>query len=525
MLLKIRVPFSIINVVHRILNWIFLFIYKKPLQSIPPATNPLFTSSATTLARKIRQREITSYVIVNEYIQRIKEVNRHLNAVVDNRFEEAIIEAKICDEQLKSEKFDFKTLEKEKPLFGVPLTIKEAIAVKGCSYTGGVLSRKGIKATRNAEIIELIRNAGGIPVCVTNTPELSAGIETTNLLYGHTHNAYDSRFTAGGSSGGEGALLGAGASLIGIGSDLAGSIRVPAMLNGVFGHKPTSRIISTEGHLPTCKDIVFLKLLTLGPMARYAEDLGLLMKVLTSKCEHNLRLDVPVDLKQLKVYYLQALDNSLGLLPVSSEIKECILKAANHFKNYGIHTEQLPIEWSTTVVEIAFGGLNNIKNYSSLLKDINDPMLEKHMISEFGKALLGMSSYTKQMLLNSIMLQKHFPFSESDISYYTKMGEILREKLLNLLGEDGIFIYPTFRSSEIFSNLMFCEILSAAYCAIFNVLGFPATQVPMGLNRNGSPIGIQVIAAPYQDRLCLAVAQELGSAFGGWVPPSATARD
>ncbi|XP_067206034.1 fatty-acid amide hydrolase 2-like [Linepithema humile] len=525
MLLKIRVPFSIINVVYRILNWIFLFIYKKPSQSIPPATNPLLTLSATTLAKKIRQREITSYVIVNEYIQRIKEVNRHLNAVVDNRFEEAIIEAKICDEQLKTGKFDTKTLEKEKPLFGVPLTVKESIAVKGCSYTGSCIDRKGIKATRDAVIIELIRNAGGIPVCVTNTPELCAGIDTTNFLYGHTYNAYDSRFTAGGSSGGECALLGAGASLIGIGSDIAGSVRFPALFNGVFGHKPTSGIISTEGHLPTCEDIVFLKLLTFGPMTRYAEDLGLLIKVLTSKCEHNLRLNVPVDLKQLKVYYLQALDNSLGLLSVSSEIKECILKAANYFKNHGIYTEQLPIDWPSSVVEITFAGLSKIKNPFSLLKDINHSKLQKHIVAEFGKALLGNSSYTISMLLAIIMLQKHLPFSKSELSYYTEKEEALRQKLLNLLGEDGVFIYPTFRNSAVLPCLDLCEILGIAYCAIFNVFGFPATQVPMGLNRNGSPIGVQVIAAPSQDRLCLAIAQELESAFGGWVPPSATARD
>ncbi|XP_012227011.1 fatty-acid amide hydrolase 2-like [Linepithema humile] len=521
MLLKVRVPFSIVNVVHRVLNWIFLFVYKKSSQNIPPATNPLFTLSATTLAKKIRQREITSYEVVNEYIERIKEVNRHLNAVVDNRFEDAIIEAKICDEQLKTEKFDTETLEKEKPLFGVPLTIKEAIAVKGCSYTGGILNRKEIKATYDAPIIELIRNSGGILVCVTNTPEWCSGLDTMNPLYGRTYNAYDNRFTVGGSSGGEAALLGAGASLIGIGSDLAGSIRLPAMFNGIFGFKPTAGIIPTEGHLPRCEDIAYLKLLNLGPMTRYAEDLDLLMKALTSKCEHNLRLDVPVDLKQLKVYYLQALDNTLGLLPISSEIKECILMAANHFKNHNIHTEQLPIEWPTTVIEITLAALFSVKDTYSLLKDINDPMIYKYIITEFGKSLLGMSSYTKQMLFNSMILQKRVPFSTSDLSYYTKKGELLRQKLLDLLGENGVFICPTFRSSEIFANLILCESLNAAYCAIFNVLGFPAIQVPMGLNRDGLPIGVQVIAAPYQDRLCLVVAKELESAFGGWTPPSA----
>ncbi|XP_067206035.1 fatty-acid amide hydrolase 2-like [Linepithema humile] len=522
MLLKVRVPFSIINVVYRILKWIYMFIYKKPSQNIPPATNPLFTLSATMLAKKIRQREITSYVVVSEYIERIKEVNRHLNAVVDNRFEEAIIEAKVCDEQLKTEKFDTETLEKEKPLFGVPHTVKASIAVKGCSYTGGILSRKEIKATRNAEIIELIRNAGGIPVCITNIPEWCLGLEIMNPVYGRTYNAYDSRFAAGGSSGGEAALLGAGASLIGIGSDSGGSVRLPAMFNGVFGFKPTPGIISTKGHLPSF-DINNQKLVTFGPMTRYAEDLNLFMKVLTSKSGHNLHLNVPVDLQQLKVYYLQAMDNSLGMLPVSSEIKECVLQAANHFKNHGIHTEQLPIEWPANVAEIASASTFSVLNMYSLIDEIHDPMLQKYIVVELGKSLLGMSSYTKQLLFNIMLLQTRLPFSKSDLSYYTKKGEVLRQKLLDLLGEDGVFICPTFRSSGILTNFTYCEILNSSYCVIFNVLGFPAVQVPMGLNRDGLPIGVQVIAAPYQDRFCLAVAKELESAFGGWVPPSATA--
>lgn len=496
-----------------------MFIRKEPLR-IPPITDSLLTFSATTLARKIRQKEITCYDVVNAYIQQIKKVNPILNAVVDNRFGDAIYEAKIYDEQLANGKFDIETLEKEKPLYGVPLTVKECCAVKGCSHTGCSLGHKGVKASCDAVVIELLRNAGAIPICVTNTPEMCSGFESSNLLYGRTRNPYDTRYTPGGSSGGEGALLGAGASVIGIGSDLAGSIRIPALYNGIFGHKPTAEIISSIGHLPRSDDKVFQKLLTFGPMTRYAEDLGMLMKVLTSTCDRNLRLDVPVDLRQLKVYYRFGMDEALGMLPVAPEIEDCIQRAVTHFTQYDIRAQKLPIEWPTELIEIVLTGLMNVKDLPHMLVDANDPMLKKSPSMELLKTLFGLSEHTLQTTFFITIFETRFPFSESDISHYTKQGKAIRQKLLDLLGENGVFIYPTFRRPAVLPELTLCETLNTIYCGVFNTFGFPAVHVPMGLNHEGLPIGVQVIAAPYQDRLCLAVAKELETAFGGWVPPS-----
>ncbi|KAL6425507.1 hypothetical protein ACFW04_009582 [Cataglyphis niger] len=430
MLLMLRMVFGIIYIIHVVSYRIISLIYRKKPQKIPPITDSLLTFSATALARKIRQREVTCYDVVNAYVLQIKKVNPILNAVVDNRFGDAIYEAKIYDEQLASGKFDIETLEKEKPLYGVPLTVKECCALKGCSHTGGSLGRKGVKASCDAVVIELLRNAGAIPVCVTNVPEMCGGFESANLLYGRTYNPYDTRCTPGGSSGGEGALIGAGVSVIGIGSDLAGSIRIPALYNGIFGHKPTAGIISNIGHFPYSEDKDFQKLLTIGPLTRYAEDLEVLMKVLTSTYDRNLRLGVPVDLRQLKVYYRFSMDEAFGILPVVPEIKNCVQKVVTHFAQYDIRAEK------------------------------------------------------------------------------------------DLLGENGIFIYPTFRRPAIFPEFSVCETLNVVYCGIFNIFGFPAVHVPMGLNHKGLPIGVQIVAAPYQDCLCLAVAKELETAFGGWVPPS-----
>lgn len=100
-------------------------------------------------------------------------------------------------------------------------------------------------------------------------------------------------------------------------------------------------IISNIGHFPYCEDKDFQKLLTIGPLTRYAEDLGLLMKVLTSTYDRNLRLDVPVDLRQLKVYYRFSMDEALGVLPVVPEIKNCVQKVVTHFTQYDIRAEEV----------------------------------------------------------------------------------------------------------------------------------------------------------------------------------------
>ncbi|XP_018400500.1 PREDICTED: fatty-acid amide hydrolase 2-like isoform X1 [Cyphomyrmex costatus] len=523
MLWKIRIVFSILNVIYDVFRPILLFLRKKP-PSIPPITRSIYKLSATKLAKKIREREITSYEVVQEYITRIKEVNPFLNAVVDERFADAIIEAKNYDEQLKDGKFDIKTLEQEKPLYGVPITIKECCAVKGCSHTGCTLPRKGIKADYDAAVVEMLRNAGAIPLCVTNTPEMSSGYDSANLLYGRTYNPYDTRYSAGGSSGGEGALLGAGGSVIGIGSDLCGSIRIPAFLNGIFGLKPTSGIIPTNGHFPHTDDKHFHKFMTFGPMTRYAEDLGLLMRVMTSKCNHDLRLDVPVDLKQIKIYYRQSLDKSFGVLPMSQEIENCVLKAANYFTRHNIRAEKLPIKWPETITDIVLTGFLNIKEPPQLLLDANNPKNHKNANIEMVKALFNLSQHTKQLIFFTIPFETHFPFTDSEISHYTKHAEEIRQKLLDLLGDNGILIYPTFRK-QFLPELVIFEMISVSNCGIFNIFGFPAMHVPMGLNHEGMPIGVQVIAAPYQDRLCLAVAKELEIAFGGWVPPSVSISD
>ncbi|XP_011154608.1 fatty-acid amide hydrolase 2-B [Harpegnathos saltator] len=513
-----RILLCISNIIYLMLIRIFSLIrYKKP-PNIPSITDFLLTISATELAKKIRERKYTSYDVVRTYIERIKEVNPYINAVVDDRYEEALAEAKNCDALLKSGNVDIVALKKQKPLYGVPLTIKEACPVKGLSHTGCTLAHRGRKAIADGEVVTMLRDAGAIPLCVTNSAEMCGGIDTYNFLYGRSYNPYDTRYTTGGSSGGEAALLGAGASLIGIGSDFAGSIRIPGLFCGIFGLKPTSKVIPARDHYPTNENENFHNCLSYGPMTRYADDLRLFMEMISTKSNIDLCLDEPVDWKQTKVYYQQNMGKSFGILSMSPDLEQCILKAADYFSKCGIHTQKIPMEWPASLLEMTIMQFLNVGKVDVLI-DINNSKLEKSPMLEMIKAVFGLSHHTMSLLFFTL-LQQYYNFPKRRKLHYLQKFKEFQETLQQLLGKNGLLIHPTFRITAPFPELVLGEVGNIPYCALFNVLGFPAVQVPMGLNKDRMPMGVQIIAAPYQDRLCLAAAKELEIAFGGWVPPS-----
>lgn len=506
-LLKISTP------IFWILNWI-----EPP--KIPASNDPILTQSAAQLAEKIRNRQITSESVVKSFIKRIKQVNPLINAVVDERFDAALNEAKNCDKILETGELSVDEIAKNKPLFGVPFTVKESCGLKGMSFTGCSAVRYGTKASDDSFIVEKMKKAGAIALCVTNTPEMCSGFESTNLIYGTTKNPYDGRYSAGGSSGGEGALIGAGASLIGIGSDVAGSIRVPALFNGVFGHKPTPGIISIKGHYPMSTNPIFHKFLVLGPMTRYAEDLHLSMKIMTSECNENLMLDDKIDFSNLKIYVVPECGRGFGIIPTHKNIQNVLNRAADYLKKKGSKVSYPIIENLDEASEIALTEFFGMPDVPPILLKPKNSDDDVNSGLEFLKSLVGASQYSKSAIFMSIVRDLNGLIRISKASMYTKKGQRLKENLKKLLGNDGVLFCPTFtHSAPLIGQTVFLT-TSAIYCMLCNCIGFPSTHVPMGLDDNGMPIGFQVIAAPNKDRLCLAVAIELEKGFGGWVPPS-----
>ncbi|XP_035232298.1 fatty-acid amide hydrolase 2-A-like [Stegodyphus dumicola] len=223
----------------KLLNVLYsIFMGNTP--QLPPIDNEILLMSATELAEKIRKRQLTCEEVMKAYIMRIKVVQPIINAVVDERYVDAINDAIAVDHFLASGEKSEKDIARDTPLLGVPFTCKESIGVKGLTQAAGQVRFKDRKAERDSDTAASYRKAGAIPVTVTNVPELCMWWESANLAFGMTKNPYDITRTVGGSSGGEAALITAAGGIMGIGSDLAGSIRIPSSFSGIYGHKPSS---------------------------------------------------------------------------------------------------------------------------------------------------------------------------------------------------------------------------------------------------------------------------------------------
>uniref|UniRef100_A0A8D9AG24 Fatty-acid amide hydrolase 2 n=1 Tax=Cacopsylla melanoneura TaxID=428564 RepID=A0A8D9AG24_9HEMI len=517
----------------KILHWIFYpvfylrqFWYKT--RPLPRLRYPeLQQLSATQLAEKIRNREVTSEQVVRAYFFRCRDVNPHLNAIVEDRFKEAIEEAHAVDEALLKGDKTKEELARDTPLLGVPLTIKGSIAVKGLSNAVGAFKLKGRKAEEDARVVQMLREAGAIILCITNTPELCTSWETVNYVTGRTLNPYSFARTPGGSSGGEAALISSAASVIGVGSDMAGSIRVPAMFTGIFGHKPTAGIVPVQGHFPLMDDEEFQRILVLGPLTRYAEDLSLMMKVMVEPHTAKLlNLDSPVSITDIKIYYKDNMgDNAIFILPMENEIKVAIKKAIHYLRSQCVFAEELNWPELALSPEACMGkvfSIENLKTIYSIIEPLSHNKTQPNTLLEILKSLFGLSAYTPHALLFQSYMENNGFLSESQLESNKQLLESFRDKFKELLDTTGVFIYPSYPTQAPLHGEILVSSSGAYYPMLANIFGFPATSVPLGLGTNGLPVGLQVMAGPNQDRLCLAVAKKLEAVFYGWTLPNST---
>src|SRR5690242_14830627 len=201
------------------------------------AAPELVKSGAKELARLIASRTVSATEVVTAHLERIQEFEPRLRAVVAPLYEQALAEAAQAD----------RSSAEGKPLHGVPVTVKECYHVRGTPSTVGLDSKRDGKATEDAELVARLRLSGAIVVAKTNVPQLLVYVEADNPLYGRTNNPWRHERTPGGSSGGEAAALAAGYSSLGLGTDLGGSVRIPAHFCGLQSLKPTPGRLSLHG--------------------------------------------------------------------------------------------------------------------------------------------------------------------------------------------------------------------------------------------------------------------------------------
>jgi fatty acid amide hydrolase 2 len=464
----------------------------------------LLLLSAAELARRIRARQLSSHEVVGAHIRHVEQVNPHLNALVAQRFEEALRDATRADQQVAAG-------EALGPLHGVPCSIKEAFALRGMPHSSGLVSRKHRRAEEDAPTVARLRAAGAIPLGVSNVSELCMWMESNNRVYGRTNNPYDAGRTAGGSSGGEGAIVGAGGAPFGLGSDIGGSIRMPAFFNGVFGHKPSPGLVPNRGQYPMPDGPIDAFVAT-GPITRRAEDLFPLLQVLADD-PGALRDPQTVSAKKLRVISVE--DD--GRMAVTDELRRAQARAAEALAARG-----------ATVVHTRFADFRHaIPIWSALLDETGGPsfaeLLGDGVPVRAGRELLrwatGRSAHTFPAIGLALIEPLPKIFS-SGARRFIDLGARLREELSALLGEDGVLLYPPHPRVAPRHGEALARPLGWTYTALFNALRLPVTQVPLGLSAKGLPLGVQVVASPHGDHRSLAVARWLEEDFGGWVPPT-----
>jgi len=449
--------------------------------------------SAVRLAAAIRSRQISSTELLDALLVRIDAVNPRLNAVVQLDRDGARRAARAADRVPRTARG---------PLHGVPITIKDSFDTAGIISTGGTWGRRQYVPAADATIVNRLRKAGAIILGKTNTPELTAGAETNNQVYGRTANPYDLTRTCGGSSGGSAAILAAGGSPFDIGTDTSGSIRLPAHFCGIAGLKPTGGRLSRVGHVLGPEGSI-QAITQPGPMARRVEDLVLGLRIMTGPDAGDPYV-VPMPLRDPALVSLRGLrvatftDN--GVITPVAEIQAATQRAADLLRSAG-----------ATVVEARPEGLEPAYQGAFTL-----------MSADGGATLLRVLDLAGTDSVHSELRTRLAAATAMPSGEFTALLERLdraRAAMLAFLDRFDLIVSPVNAELAVLHGTATERVYPGlSYTVPYNVAGWPAGVVRVGTSRSGLPIGVQVIAGPWREDRVLAVLSHLERELGGWQP-------
>jgi amidase len=466
--------------------------------------NTILSLSAAGQARMVRERRIGSRELVSAHLERIERVNPRLGAVIEVLAETALRDAGAADLAVRRG-------DALGPLHGVPFSIKDSIEVRGTVCSAGTLGRAGAPPAReDAALVARLRGAGAIPIARTNLPDLLFAFESDNLLFGRTNNPYDVSRTSGGSSGGEAALIAACGSPLGLGSDAAGSVRLPAAFCGIAGIKPTSGRLPRTGHFPPAGGWIE-RLWQIGPMARSVEDLTAAMPLLAGP---------------------DGRDWTAPPMPVPDPASVALgtLRAAFYTGN-GIAE---PVPEVAQVVRAAAASLATAvatveEDRPAIIEQAYD--LEMKLIGPDGgdglRAYLAALGSTRVHPLLEGWLRKLEAYRTDVAGFagYIAEWDRYREEMCAFGGRYDVILCPAYPEPALphGESTGDARFRGFSHTMAYNVAGWPAAVVRCGTSLTGLPIAVQVAAAPWREDIVLAVAAFLEREHGGWAPPSGDA--
>jgi amidase len=444
---------------------------------------------AHELADAIRRRELSSRALLDHYLARVERLNPALNAVVTMDPDGARLAADAADAAVARG-------DVVGPLHGVPMTIKDTYQTAGMRTTCGVVAWDHVP-DNDAEAVRRLRDAGAVIFGKTNVPSFAADWQTYNPIFGTTNNPWDTTRATGGSSGGAAAALAAGLTALELGSDIAGSIRLPSNWCGVCGHKPSWGIVPQRGHLPPPPGAVAdSDLGVMGPMARDVADLELTLDVLAGPAGPaavGWRLELPpargATLRGLRLAVW--LDDPA--YPVESEVRTVLETAIASLEGAGARLDETPPP--VTLPEVV--GLHQELLYPLMQPSSTLRHREWLSANERREQLRArMSDYFRDVdaLLMPVAVVPAIAHDHSD--------PFIERRI------------PLADGSRSYLDLF-------GWVGLATVANLPATAVPVGRTANGLPVGIQIVGPYLEDRTTLAVARCIENLLGGFAAPPA----
>ena len=479
-------------------------------------------SSATSLVAALRSGTIGARELTELYIRRIERHDPALNAVVVRDYTRAREQA-IAAEHARARG-------EHRALLGLPITLKESINVTGLQTTCGVPEWKGYISQHDAPVTTRTRAAGAVLLGKTNVPPMLADWQSANPIFGRTNNPWDLGRTPGGSSGGSAVAIAAGLSALEVGSDIGGSIRVPAAFCGIYGHRPSETLLPRSGQfpmppLPNPAVVMGVQ----GPLARSAEDLELALSVLAGPEvgeDVAWKVTLPAARRERLADFRVAVLPPIPWLPVDEQITAALSDLTGRLTKMG-----------AVVKEIQPDGLGDHREYHgfyrTLLSAVTgarvDAETRRQRIATFRAAgddlslgaARGLEGTAGDYLLWNGRREQHRAawrafFREWDVLLAPAINVLAYPHIERAWPADNSDLSLTFTVNGRSVPYVHC----LCYPALSTVPGQPATAFPVGLSREGLPIGLQAIGPYLEDLTPIRFTALLAREIGGYRKPS-----
>ena len=455
---------------------------------------------ASEAIKRFKAKKLSPVELMEAVIRRAEATKDKVNAFTNTHFDEAMALARKAEAKYAKGR-------KTGPLEGLPVGIKDESYIKGKPTTGGSLIMKDFVADATSTMNERVMAAGGIVHARTATPEFSCAAYTWSRLWGVTRNPWNTKFTPGGSSGGAGASLAAGTSSIATGSDIGGSIRIPASTCGVVGYKPP------YGRNPDDPPFNLDFYCHTGPLARTVEDAILLQNVMTGPSPLDIaslrpKLTLPTRFKPIKGWKI-GYSMNLGAFEVDPEVVKNTKKALDVFRSLGAEVEEVDLGWGPEVLEAGLAYLHHLFGafLSKLLADHGDDM------TTYARKFAEDGAKSKAVdFVNSLEVAGRM---------YMTLGPLLEKYNVLICPTTALPSVPAdhdqTRDEVRINGKLVNPSLGWVMTTPFNTMSrCPVLSLPSGHAKNGVPTGIQIVGRTYSDEDVFRAGMAYEKALGGW---------